>query len=281
MTGCRGLRSPAALAAAWIAWRLLRRRRKVRPRLAPDLRIDIAALGENGPPPGRPQLEFYNLPVRLAAVVLAPVGLERELPGDDRLAAYFDSIVPGLDQVVRRHKPLVRRWPNQVSTRGFANVFFANARLPGTFGKGTPWSSVAGVFRVEEQPVMAGLVLSRCDPIASVKRPSPASTSGSAVSASGGVRKGLYSARDEVGNARSPAFRRKAPGKPPNGGTMNGSFPAAESLMAFTIAKARMDESTKGGRKMREKQMPSTLFFPHFLSPFLLALSAFRAPLCQ
>ena len=148
-----------ALVVVWIAWRLLGRRRKARPRLAPDLRIDVPALGENGPPPGRPQLEFYNLPVRLAAIVLAPVGLERELPADERLAAYFDSILPGLDQVVRRHKPLVRRWPNQVSTRGFANLFFANARLPGTFGKGTPWSSVAGIFRVGDQPVMAGLVL--------------------------------------------------------------------------------------------------------------------------
>jgi hypothetical protein len=154
-----GLAVVGVLAATWITWRLLRRRTKNRPRLAPDLKIDVAALGENGPPPGRPVLEFYNLPVRLAAVVLAPVGLERELPPDDQLAPYFDSIAPGLDQVVRRHKPLVRRWPNQVSTRGFANLFFGNARLPGTFGKGTPWSSVAGVFRLADQPVMAGLVL--------------------------------------------------------------------------------------------------------------------------
>jgi hypothetical protein len=154
-----GLAIGGAVVGLWIAWRLLRGRKKLRPPLRPDLGIDVPALGENGPPPGRPVLEFYNLPVRLAAVVLAPVGLERELPADEGLGAYFDSIVPGLDEVVRRHKPLVRRWPNQVSTRGFANLFFSHARLPGSFGKGTPWSSVAGVFRVEDQPVMAGLVL--------------------------------------------------------------------------------------------------------------------------
>jgi hypothetical protein len=154
-----GLAIAGALVVLWIAWRLLQRRKQTPPRLAPDLRIDVPSLGENGPPPGRPVLELYNLPVRLAAVVLAPVGLERELPPDDQLGPYFDSIVPGLDQVVRRHKPLVRRWPNQVSTRGFANLFFGNVRLPGTFGKGTPWSSVAGMFRVEDQPVMAGLIL--------------------------------------------------------------------------------------------------------------------------
>jgi len=98
-----------AAVALWIAWRLFQGRKKGRPRLTPNLRIDVPALGENGPPAGRPVLEFYNLPVRLAAVVLAPVGLERELPPDDQLGAYFDSIVPGLDEVVRRHKPLVRR----------------------------------------------------------------------------------------------------------------------------------------------------------------------------
>ena len=88
--------------------------------------------------------------------MLAPVGLERELPPEEQLGAYFDSIVPGLDKVVRRHKPLVRRWPNQVR-RGIRQPVLGNARLPGTFGKGTPWSSAAGIFRVEDQPVMAGL----------------------------------------------------------------------------------------------------------------------------
>jgi hypothetical protein len=154
----------AGLIALWIGWRLLRRRKKVRPRLTPDLTVDLSALGERGPPPGPPVLEFYNLPVRLAAVVLAAVGPERELPPERELAAYLDSLVPGLDQVAATHKPLVCRWPNQVSARGFAHLFFSNARLPGLAGKGTPWSSVAGVFRLAEEPLMAGLVLCAAKP---------------------------------------------------------------------------------------------------------------------
>ena len=47
---------------------------------------------------------------------------------------------------------------------GFAHQFFANVRLPGNRGKGTPWSSVAGIFHIEERPVMAGLVLRAARP---------------------------------------------------------------------------------------------------------------------
>ena len=62
------------------------------------------------------------------------------------------------------HRPLLRRWPNQLSASGFVHLFFNNARLPGTGGKGTPWSSVAGVFKVQGQPAMAGLVLCAAKP---------------------------------------------------------------------------------------------------------------------
>ncbi len=175
----------------WIAWQLVRRRKRPAPRLAPDLTVEVAALPERGPPPGPPVLEFYNLPVRLAAVVLAPVGPGRELPGkmgtgseppgakparsatgsvpvpifpDEQLALLLDAIVPGLDKVAALHRPAIRRWPNQVDARGFAHLFFSNARLPGQAGKGTPWSSVAGVVKVEGQPVMAGLVLRAAAP---------------------------------------------------------------------------------------------------------------------
>jgi hypothetical protein len=83
---------------------------------------------------------------------------------DEQLASLLDAIVPGLDKVAALHRPAIRRWPNQVSARGFAHLFFSNARLPGQAGKGTPWSSVAGVVKVEGQPVMAGLVLRAAAP---------------------------------------------------------------------------------------------------------------------
>ena len=57
------------------------------------------------------------------------------------------------------HETQVRRWPNQLSVHGFTNLLFANARLPGQGGKGTPWSTVAGTIRLQGQPFLAGLIL--------------------------------------------------------------------------------------------------------------------------
>jgi len=147
-----------------IAWRVFHRRRRVSIPPAPDLSIQVASLGEDGPPQGPPFLEFYNLPMRLAAVVLAPVGRTGDLPPDDQLSPLIEAIVPGLDRVTALHRPLVRRWPNQVSANGFAHLFFNHARLPGDGGKGTPWSSMAGLFKAKGKPVMAGLIFRAAEP---------------------------------------------------------------------------------------------------------------------
>ena len=143
----------------WIGWRLLGGRKRATALQARDLKIDLTMLEDSGPPTGFPMVEFYNVPMRLAAVVMAPAGRVRELPSDDQIVRYLDAVVPGLDEVAALHRPVVRRWANQVSARGFAHLFFINAQLPGTAGKGTPWTSVAGVFKVQGQPVMVGLVL--------------------------------------------------------------------------------------------------------------------------
>jgi hypothetical protein len=143
----------------WLVWKALHRRRPVATVGTPQLAIDVASLGDAGPPPGPPILEFYNIPVRVAAVVLAPAGRVCELPPPSELPRLFDAIVPGLDTVIAAHNPLVRRWPTQVSARGFAHIFFGHVRLPGDAGKGTPWSSAAGIVKLEGHTVMAGLVL--------------------------------------------------------------------------------------------------------------------------
>lgn len=145
----------ALLAVRWF----LRRRRKKEPPLPPELHVELDRLVNEGPPAELPILEFYNLPVRLAGVVLAPVGRMRKLPPPAEVSAVFESVLPGLGGVVERHAPLVRYWPNQVSTRGFATSFFSNIRLPGDRGKGTPWSAVAGIFMHDGVPIMIGLVL--------------------------------------------------------------------------------------------------------------------------
>ena len=159
-----GLPAVVVIIVLWIAWRLLRRRRRVPALVRPDLKILIAELGDAGPPSGLPALELYNLPVRLAAIVLAPVGRVSELPRDEELPALIEAIVPGLDKIAASHRPLIRRWPSQVSARGFAHLFFANAKLPGDGGKGSPWSSVAGMFKLKGQPVMAALILRTASP---------------------------------------------------------------------------------------------------------------------
>lgn len=147
------------LLAAWWLLRAIFARRRAAPDARPDLAVDVSVLPDAPPPPGPPVLEFYNIPVRLVAVVLAPVGYATELPAREELSEVVDSIVPGLDAVAAAHEPLIRAWPRQVSSRGFAHAFFQNLRLPGEPGKKGMWSSAAGMFRVGEQPMMAGLVL--------------------------------------------------------------------------------------------------------------------------
>jgi hypothetical protein len=140
------------------------RRRPASILLTPDLQLDVESLGEFGPPLGLPFLEFYNLPMRLAAVVLAPVGRTGELPAEDELLPLIGAVVPGLDKIASLHSPLIRCWPSQVSARGFAHAFFNHARLPGDGGKGTAWSSMAGMFKLKGQPVMAGLIFCAAEP---------------------------------------------------------------------------------------------------------------------
>ncbi len=139
--------------------RMFRRKKGVAPTLVPDLAVDIGALPTEGPSARPPVLEHYNVPVRLAVLVLAPTGRVRELPPIDRLPDFVDHILPGLADVLLVHKPLIRRWPPQLSSEGFARTFFAHVKLPGDRGKGTAWCSIAGRFKIGRETFMAGLLL--------------------------------------------------------------------------------------------------------------------------
>lgn len=142
-----------------VVWKILAGRRREQPPPAPDLAVDLSSLGTEGPAATGPILEHYNVPVRLAAIVLAPTGRVLELPSIEQLPELIDHIVPGLGQVAAAHRPLIRRWPSQLSAEGFAHTFFAQVRLPGDGGKGTPWCSVAGRFKIQRRSLMAGLVM--------------------------------------------------------------------------------------------------------------------------
>ncbi len=147
-----------------VVWKLLLRPKRRLPLQTPDLAIDVMALPTESPAADAPKLTYYGVSVRLAALVLAPAGRARELPPLNQLGEVIDAIFPGLARVVETHRTLVRRWPTQLSASGFAHQFFTHARLPGQGGKGSPWSLAAGVFKIEGQPVMAGLIFRAAGP---------------------------------------------------------------------------------------------------------------------
>ncbi len=129
-----------------------------------DLRIDLADLQLGGPPEEGPRLEIYGTPVRLAALVLAPAGRNNQIPATDKLPEAIEDLLPGLMGVLTSHRPLIHRWPYQLSTQGFTHSFFNNVPLPGERGKGTPWCCVSGRFESGDQQLLAGLVCTATKP---------------------------------------------------------------------------------------------------------------------
>jgi hypothetical protein len=147
-----------ALLAAVIFFLVFRRQPAEAPRQELDLAINVSSLPTEGPPPEGLQLECYGIQVRLAVLVLAPVGRAGTIPEPDKLINVVDQLIPGLVDIVSVHQPVVRFWPQQLSSQGFANSFFHKVSLPGDRGKGTPWCSIAGKFSAADQQYLAGVV---------------------------------------------------------------------------------------------------------------------------
>jgi len=158
--------SAALLAAvaviALLMW--LRARRRRPPPLPGAVVIDLADVGPLSVPEEGPELRCYGLAVRLAVVVLAPSGRQREVPSGVDRSALIDQIVPGLAKVVAAHDALVYVWPPQLSPRGFAHAFFSTVKLPGDRGKGTPWCSAAGKFEADGDQYMVGMAMCAAKP---------------------------------------------------------------------------------------------------------------------
>jgi len=147
------------LAVLYVLRKLLRRRTATASRIEPDLAIDVAQLSTQPPPTAGPGLLFYNVPVRLVAIVLAPAGRAGQLPPADDMPRLLDAIVPGLADVVAAHGPVRLRWPEQLSGPGFAHALFMHAQLPGDAGKGTPLSTAAGVAKTHLGSVMVAMIV--------------------------------------------------------------------------------------------------------------------------
>lgn len=138
----------------------MKRRRRVTTRVAtgPES-IDVLAMSPKPPPAQGPQLTYFNAPVRLAVLVIAPAGRGAGLPRKEELPDIVEQLLPGLMKVLAAHQPVYRTWPQQLSSGGFAHSFARLVPLPGDRGKGTPWSSVAGRFQADGRTYLAGMVL--------------------------------------------------------------------------------------------------------------------------
>lgn len=148
-----------ALACAVALLFVLMRPRRSRPAgETDDLSVELSALKVESLPETGPRLEYYGTPVRLAVLVLAPAGRGVSLPPKDELRELVDHLIPGLANVVDLHRPIFRRWPQQLSSQGFAQSFFSNIPLPGERGKGTPWCCAAGKFESGSRQFLVGLI---------------------------------------------------------------------------------------------------------------------------
>ena len=120
--------------------------------------LDLRSFGQQGPPAAGPQLAAMNVPVRLAALVVAPAGREGQLPADQALAMMMDQSIPGIAKVIQQHQPQIYRWPGQLSAEGFNRIFFTSTGLSNQ-GKGTPWCCAAGPIIYKDHRMFVGMLM--------------------------------------------------------------------------------------------------------------------------
>lgn len=144
--------------------RLLRRPEPPSEPIIDDRFMDVSQLDSRGPPNELPVVEVYGVQVRVAVVILAPVGRDGLSPEPEALNSILEQLVPGFSGAILRDKPIVRIWAGQLSAQGFTNAFFNNVALPGERGKGTPWCALAGRFTAAGESFLVGLVLCSAHP---------------------------------------------------------------------------------------------------------------------
>jgi hypothetical protein len=140
--------------ARWLL-AITRRRKEVPP---PNLEIDVPNLAAANIASATPRLEIYGIPSVVVAVVVAPSGRDAEEPPKRVAFHLLEAVTPGFGEVLAGHQPLLAVWPAQLSTQGFSQIFFTNARLPGDAGKGTEWTSVAGKVQWKGKMFLVGIV---------------------------------------------------------------------------------------------------------------------------
>ena len=147
------------LVAAFLLWKVLRRlfpRRGSRDFEVELPRIDVTSRKPKGPPIDA-RIEVYHVPMRLVAVIIAPVGRDATLPEDSQVRILIGQLIPGMQAILARHQPEIIKWPAQLSSQGFIPFFFRHAELPNEDGKGTPWTNIAGKYEVGTSSYLVGL----------------------------------------------------------------------------------------------------------------------------
>lgn len=132
-----------------------------------DLGLDenIADFSDVGPDPSDPlALLCRQVPVRIALVIVAPLGRDHTAPAVSTLSKTAESVMPGLGKAIARDRPSIRAWPAQLSAKGFFHSVHRHVRLPGDRGRNTPWCLVAGRAQGLERPFLLGMVLCAAEP---------------------------------------------------------------------------------------------------------------------
>jgi len=149
----------AAIVVIAVVFVAARRNRKPRAQQG-EARPDIAVerLDGQGPRTQGPVLCIRGVAVRVAAVVVAPLGRGASVPPVENWSGILDTLLPGLAEVVQRDKPLMRPWPGQLSREGFNHAVSHAAALPGDRGRDTPWCLVTGPVTWQSRPLMVCLI---------------------------------------------------------------------------------------------------------------------------
>lgn len=157
---------PASICVALIVVVLffkLRRRKVIAQEEKPLASIAISSLSE-GPKPDNTKLTYFGTPVRIALIVVAPSGRHAVLPPGRDLLKILEAITPSFGETVEKNAPVIRRWPAQLSVRGFAHAFFNGLEMPGNRGKGTVWSAVSGRVEYGNASYLVGITFCSNEP---------------------------------------------------------------------------------------------------------------------
>ena len=109
------------------------------------------------------RMEIYGSPVRVRALVLAPIGRGQSLPNKEHLGNILNHFIPNFTKILELHQPIYRQWPEQLSSTGFLQSFFNNLAIPNK-GQGTVWCSIAGKIEVVGSNYLIGLVCNTTAP---------------------------------------------------------------------------------------------------------------------